>query len=745
MYQFLIILQIFVISASVYSTVMLSRLRSAVDNKFLFVTSFCINIYAAGYLVEMRCRSVEAVRIALAFEYMGLSFIALSFAIFIFNYCHAKWFKRWVARIMFIYCLVVCFSVFTSDINHIYYKDMYMEDSGVFMHVVTEKTPLYFSFAAYQAIIMCIGAVVIYQRRKTVKKPSERKRLLFLLLECLIPLFGLICTVTINLGGWDASPLLLTFLVTSTSVTLKRGKFTDVISIAREEMFTKIGSAFIIADSTQMYLDSNQAATDIFDELEYWESGHDMSTLTVDLFDCENGEKYFDQEGRYYHSVVNSLYEKNEIVGYVVSITDMTDMRQQMNEMKALKEEADAASEAKSAFLANMSHEIRTPLNAIIGMAELSEKEQSESVKNEYNQQIKSAGKMLLGIVSDVLDFSKAESGKLELVPVEFDTAEFLNSVINVVNMRIGDKPIDFIVDIDPNIPKKIYGDDVHLRQIFMNLLSNAEKFTNEGHIRFSLGSKIEGHGVKLFGEVEDTGIGIKEEDTDRLFVAFQQLDAKRNRKINGSGLGLAIFAQLVTLMNGTYRVESEYGKGSTFFFDVELDIVDSEPFAPETEREAITVQKVTAFSLYGTAKEIVVEEEKKEEKASNIPDYSNYSLLVVDDNKVNVKVLCAFLKHFNVVADTAFSGKEAIEKVGEKQYDLIFMDHMMPEMDGVETTMNIREMDPDWVREVPIIACTANVVKGIEEMFMQAGMNDFVPKPIQLEVLQEKMAKYLK
>lgn len=743
MFHVIVAIQVIAIIGALYSTVLLLRLRSSVDNKFLFVSALCIDIYAIGYFDEMFSQTRESVLASLSFEYLGLSFIATAYFLFIYHYCHSKWMPKLVEYLLFAYCTFIMFSVQFSRFTEIYYKDLHIDDGGIFPHFEATHTVLYYSFALYQYSMLIISAITIATYRRGIRKPAERKRLTLLLLESLFPIVSLTATVFIDMQGWDASPLLLSILVTSMSLTLKKGHYYDLISLAKDDMFLTIADGAIIASSSHNYMDSNPMAEDVFPELSMATSDFDLDELDVDLFNVEEAVKY-ERDGKTYSIKCTELIEKGLLAGYMIFISDITDVTMRMQEMQTLKDEADAANEAKSAFLANMSHEIRTPLNAIIGMSELSEREKSESVIREYISQIKSAGKMLLGIVTDVLDFSKAESGKLELVPVEFDTAEFLNAIINVTNMRIGDKPIDFIVDIDPNIPATLYGDDVHIRQIVMNLLSNAEKYTTTGHIKLTIDAKEEGHAVRLFGSVEDTGMGIKEEDKGRIFNAFQQLDAKKNRKIEGSGLGLAIFSKLVSLMQGTYELSSEYGRGSTFKFNILLEVVDKEPFA-KAERSEVIVEKVTAFSLYGTAKEIKVEiPDKKKEKTEDLKDYSKYSILVVDDNMVNLKVLSAFLKHFSIIADTATSGKEAIGMVKNKEYDLIFMDHMMPDMDGVETTGHIRELDIEYCQTVPIIACTANVVKGVEELFMQAGMDDFVPKPIQLEVLSEKLSKYL-
>lgn len=740
MYYVLIGVQLLAIAFSILSTILLIRLQSSIENRYLFIGAICIDVYAVGYLQEMLFHTEDGVRIALSFEYCGLAFAALAYVLFITRYCNVREIPRWIPRLCFAYCLFVMLVVQAGDLTTLYYSSFKITDDGFFPHAETGKTALYYSFATFQAVLILIGAVVILLRRKRTQDVVERRKLTILFAESLMPLFGLAGTVTLNFGGWDPSPLILSLLVTSVSLTLRGGQFYDTVSFAMQNLYQNVGSPVIIADISKNYLNCNKASERVFPELKSWRPGMNLSELGVDLF-ADSSNSDFERKGRYYKSSYTKLIERGRLIGYTIVITDNTDDKVAVESMRHLMEAADAANEAKSTFLANMSHEIRTPLNAIIGMSELSEREVSESVIREYNGQIKAAGKMLLEIVNDVLDFSKAESNKLELVPVEFDTADFLESIINVINSRIGDKPIDFLVDINPNIPKTLYGDDVHIRQIIMNLLSNAEKFTNTGHIKFTLDFDSDGIIVRLKGAVEDTGIGIREEDKKKLFTAFQQLDGKKNRRTEGSGLGLAIFAQLVTLMNGTYRLESEYGKGSTFFFEIDVGCINSAPFA-NSMRECVSVRKMPAFSLYRTNAE---ENTEKSETPSSIPDYSAYNILVVDDNKVNVKVLSAFLKHFKVTADAALSGAEALEMVKQKKYDLIFMDHMMPDMDGVETAKRIRAMDDRYYHDAPIIACTANVVKGVEEMFIAAGMNDFVPKPIQLEVLQEKMARFLK
>jgi CheY-like chemotaxis protein len=338
-----------------------------------------------------------------------------------------------------------------------------------------------------------------------------------------------------------------------------------------------------------------------------------------------------------------------------------------------------------------------------------------------------------LGLVNDVLDISKIEAGKLELTSVDYGTADLLNDIITLNMIRIDSKPIKFIVELSGNIQRKLYGDELRVKQIFNNLLSNAFKYTKEGTVTLRVDClSADENNIRVSASVSDTGIGIRQEDLKKLFSDYNQVDTKANRKIEGTGLGLSITRRLIQMMDGEITVESEYGKGSCFHIRFMQKVTESETLDPET------VKKICNFRYA----------DKKRHLSTGVdrPDLSHARVLVVDDYQANLDVAERMLRKYKMKVDCVSSGQAAVDlfRAGEPVYDAVFMDHMMPEMDGMEATQLIRGVDSDYARNIPIIALTANALAGNEQMFLDNGFNAFLPKPINILKLDEAVKKWM-
>lgn len=493
---------------------------------------------------------------------------------------------------------------------------------------------------------------------------------------------------------------------------LLAGVYKLILQVLREPV--------IIADEQYKFLEANEKAKDIFPLLADLKPGDTIpdEMLLYTFKHKQDGEIISDNF--ILHTEVQQI-EFEDRIRYAMLLFDMTEERMQLDQMQRLKVEADIANHAKTDFLARMSHEIRTPINAVLGMAEMILRESSESGVKEYALDIRNSATGLLSIINEILDSTKIESGRLEIIPGNYEIGKFLNELYNLIMVKSQEKGLELIFDIQKDIPSGYFGDDVRLRQVLVNLLTNAVKYTRKGSVRFSLRVKEEGEKAILHYEVEDTGIGIKKEDIGKLYSEYQRIDEARNRYIEGTGLGMSITIQLLRLMGSSLKVESEYEKGSIFSFDIEQEIVNKEPlkdFKGQIEKEADEYQYVTGYIA---------------------PDAK---VLVVDDNEMNRKVFCGLLKQTRMHISQAASGAECLQKLRENRFDLIFLDHMMPEMDGIETFHHMRK--EQLCEGTPVIMLSANAVTGARENYMKEGFDDFMTKPVMQAKLDEMIQAYL-
>ena len=408
----------------------------------------------------------------------------------------------------------------------------------------------------------------------------------------------------------------------------------------------------------------------------------------------------------------------------VVVINDVTKLNELRDAQIALKV-AEHANEAKSRFLSNMSHEIRTPINAVLGMNEMILRESEDQQILSYASNIQSSGKTLLFLINDILDLSKIESGKMEIIPVNYELSAVIMDLWNVIYFRAKEKDLKLSVELDETLPSVLYGDDVRIKQIVTNLLTNAVKYTPKGSVEMILAGEYQDKdNILLKISVKDTGMGIRKEDMGKLFESFQRLDEEKNRNIEGTGLGMNITMSLLKMMDGDMMVESEYRNGSTFQVIIPQKIVSTVPLgsfqAIQEKNSQLAARKKGSFTA------------------------PQASILVVDDNAMNLTVCKALLKRTKLKVTTADSGRQCLKYIQKEKFHIIFMDHMMPEMDGIETLHRMNELAEHKNKDTPVIVLTANAVAGAKEQYLAEGFCDFLTKPIDAELMEQAICKYL-
>ncbi len=725
MIHVVIALECFGICLTAIALFLLLNGDGAREQKLLIMILCGSLVQNVGYLLELIAPTMEAAMTAVTMEKVGSAFTPLCYCWFIYIYCSVrppKILLRTLAIVSFLSLPTVIFSW-----RGLFYREVqWVANGDGFYHVSLSYGPLYVFFTIAHIIIPYF--LCIFTLMRAIRERSDRqvnRQYWTILAISGLPVIMLVLYVSKLLNVYDFTPVTLTISMSMVVIVIWGRRNYDFRHLAAEKVLESMGDGVIALDDHDRLVSYNRAAASIFTDLNTHQRGENIRVVEgfqEEMLNEDVPQSFSINEQHYESHSKHIIDENGKIHGCVILILDMTDIKAYINEIKRVRRQAEKASIAKSEFLANMSHEIRTPMNAIIGLNDIIMEECGDTEIYSYAKDVQSAAKNLLTIINDILDLSKVEAGKMELVKENYYIKVMADEIIGMMDMAASQKGLILKYDCDETIPCRYNGDDGRIKQILLNILSNAIKFTDKGYVRAYITGKPGGNQEEevLIFCVEDTGRGIREEDLHKIFEDFRQIDAKRNRSADGTGLGLAIVKNLVEMMNGTIHVDSIYGKGTTFTITIPQKIVDRRPISEMPEIPQ-TEQKLTdLFTAPGV------------------------KVLIVDDNVINRKVARGFLKNYAFDLTEAESGPEAIKLVQEERFDFIFMDHMMPDMDGVEAAEIIhRDCGENGAAPV-MIALTANAMEGMQEFFLKHGFQDFIAKPLDRVELNKLLLRWI-
>ncbi len=724
----IIVQAIMVMICTIFVAMLLSKKINDVIQWLLLASGLAL-IQNAGYLLLLQSKNVNEACVALKAEYIGGAYIPTVSMLFVLAYCNKKIPRGIIwTQIGLDTCMLI--GVWLLEYTTLYYTSVeYCVINGT-VKLILGRGILYNLGMCKIVLELLFSMFIAIREMKNARTKVMKKKYMMIFSALFFPNISYLALVGGMLKAFDPVPA-------STAVTCAIMFFGVVYMHAFEDVYVayadivrQMKEPVVILNREYCYVDANESAKALVPQISKLEHGAPL--IEEHIVDDELARKLVHGEecelelkGRVFDVSVNEVIVAGKLKGYYLLLLDLTKERQQISRMQELKEDADKANQAKTEFLSNMSHEIRTPINAIMGMNEMILRNSEIPEITEYSQNIQFASKTLLSIVNDILDLSKIELGKMELTEGEYKLGQLLHDCYVMVSSRASDKNLELIVVNDESLPGVLYGDELRIRQVIINLLTNAIKYTESGSVTLQFAGKVvEEKTLQLEVYVKDTGMGIKEENIDKLFDAFHRLDLKKNKGIEGVGLGLAITKQLVEITGGTISVQSTYGEGSCFSVILPQKIIDARPMGEFSQGD-----------------KDIQETKKNYQKQFEAPDAS---ILVVDDVEVNLMVIKGLLKETKIQIDLANSGRECLQKAKEKAYDIIFMDHMMPEMDGIETLQCMLQEKDGLNVQTPVIALTANAIAGVKEMYLQAGFTDYLSKPVEVSALEGMIIKYL-
>lgn len=723
MYEALVLLQILSVVLSICAVMTLFRGEATYAQKLLLLFTLAVLVQSSGYLWELCAKDMGSAMVALKMEYLGGSFVVLFYMLFVCHYCGYRSDTPF-GWMLAIFDILVLTLVWTADHHHLFYASVKFVDTGLYPHLEIQHGIGFWIYVGTSIVVPYLVCIFTLIRRILEKKKRKRRRaLIWIIIGTTYPMIMLILYVAGALPvGYEPTSAAMALAVCPLVILIWNRRDFDMVRVASNTALDSLQNYVIVVDEDRKILRYNTSAAEKFPQLTEKQQLMEVDNFPIHILSEEASDE-FELGGRHYKSQVREIRDHDsEICGYSILITDITEMHEYIQELDRMRRLAESANRAKSDFLANMSHEIRTPMNTIMGMSEFVMDECQGRKVYGFAHNIRVASQHLLSLVNNILDLSKVEAGRLELQEEAYRIKQLIDEVEELMQISALQNGLRLEKEFDTELPHLLYGDAERIRQIVINVVNNAIKFTKKGSVKLMVSGIWESEKtLRLRIIVEDTGIGIKTEDLERIFEIFQQVDMKKNRAIEGSGLGLSITKQLVELMNGEMQVESEYGRGTRFIIELPQQIADARKVGemPDTE-------------------------ERRSEDWERAFKAPGYRVLVVDDNKMNLIVIQRHLERYACSIDLACSGQEAIEKVDQKHYDMIFMDHMMPELDGVETVGIMQEEYREKIGGTVFVALTANALHGAREMYLRNGFHDFLAKPIERQKLHLLLEKWI-
>lgn len=671
-----------------------------------------------GYLFEMQAKTQEMALQAVKFIYLGKPFIILFIFIFFLERMEIKT-PKFLYPMLGILHMAVSGLVITCEHHSLFYSSIaYDTETGLFPHLVFGHSVFYM---AYHIIILSYFVFMFamgIKKLRGAKSKNERHQIVYLTVISIVSVIGLLVFFSGISGGYDTTILAYLIATLLLLVLITKYDLLDTLSLVKERVMDELTEGLLVIDQNENLLYANAKVQMLFSQLKEGDSESTKEQLH-DL--CMTDQKLV-FENNIYEIYEKELVKNDRYYGKMFVVRDVTESYNHGIELEKQTEIARKANRAKSDFLAKMSHEIRTPINAVLGMNEMILRESSEEAIKHYAMDVQSAANTLLSLINDILDTSKIESGKMQIIPIQYELDSLLNDLVTMIYTKAREKSLELEVKVDETLPNGLVGDDVRIRQILVNLMNNSVKYTEKGKVTLDVTGRKHGNGLQMHFEIRDTGIGIKEEDLPKLFAKFERIEESKNREIEGTGLGMNIVFELLKMMGTELKVSSVYGEGTVFSFDLEQQIFNDAPIGDFMERCKEMYKTYTYETLF------VAPQAK---------------ILLVDDNDVNRRVFCNLLKQTKIMIDDVNSGFACLEKVQQQHYDIIFMDHMMPDMDGEETLHRMWNSEHKC-KDTPVIILTANAIAGAKEHYLEEGFTDYLSKPINSQKLEHMLQKYL-